>query len=58
MPVTFTGKYWHLLENTGKHWKIELTTLELKTNPTLNIYIWLISIIEARDTNNRDLYAS
>ena len=54
MPVAFTGKYRHLLENTGKYWKIEFTILELKTKPYthhLIIFIWLISIIEIRDTN-------
>ena len=33
MPVAFTGKYRHLLENTGKYQKIELATLELRTKP-------------------------
>ena len=40
MPVAFTGKYWHLLENTGKYWQIKFTTLELKTKPyTEHLYM-------------------
>ena len=40
MPVAFTGKYRHLLENTGKYRKIEFTILQLKTKPyTLHLYM-------------------
>ena len=53
MPVAFTGKYRHLLANTGK---LNLPYWNYKQNPTLNIYIWLISIIEVRDTNNIGIF--
>ena len=49
LPVN-TAIYWKILALeitcTSKYWKIEFTTLELKQKATLNIYIWLISIIE------------
>ena len=48
----FTGKYRQILENGIFHPGI------IKQNPTSNIDIWVISIIEVRDTNNMDLLAS
>ena len=42
MPVAFTGKYRHLLENTGKYWKIEFTVLELNTKPYTQ-YLYMVN---------------